>query len=222
MSRIRVTFIGVLFSVVAFASCTQIKVESIEELEQLAYAEESPYRTVIEQGGIRFELIYQPTEMLLLHEYKYLQEMVSEGKSEDQIQNQRENLNAYKQSFANLIQYKLILTPTDESDLVYAQLSKGFDNYSQWLQRLLFGLHEEIHLELGDGTEVPLASYQMDRNYGVSPSRSFLLSFPRQFNEQDLLKESRLTLVIGEFGLGTGKVFFSQKIPYPTIAFTGV
>lgn len=213
--------LGVLFLCVVGA-CNQISIESVEELEQLAYAEESPYRTTIEQSGIRFELIYQPAELLLLHEYKYLQELIIKGKPEQQILKQKQDLQAYTESFEQLVQFKLIITPTDDSDLVYAQLSRGFDTYSNWLQRLLFGLKEEIHLEMEDGTEVPLANYQMDRNYGVSPSRSFILSFPAMYNGKIVLEEQRLTLEIGEFGLGTGLVQFRQQLPYPSIQLKGV
>ena len=202
--------------------CQDITIESVEELERLAYAEQSPFTSTVEQAGIEFELIYQPPQLLLVHEYKYLERLIAEGKPEADIQAQRQNLAAYTQSFEHLIQYKLIITPTDASDLVYAQLEKGFDVYSAWLQRLLFGLQEEMQLKLADGTQVPLASYQMDRNYGVSPSRTFILSFPAHFEGKDLLQEKSFRVELAEFGLGTGRVQFKQELPYPRIQLTGV
>ncbi|MFV1883190.1 MAG: hypothetical protein ACMZ7B_01675 [Balneola sp.] len=197
--------------------CSGNEIRSLEELEQMAQNPTPDLRKEVVQGPFKFTINYLPPEVLLLNEYKYLEELKERGAEEEAIQKQIAFINLYKKSYASTLQFKVIITPEDGSDLIYEKMQQGFGAYSEWLQKLLFGIKEEITLVTPDGQEVPLIGYQMDRNYGVAKSRSFLLTFPKSWNGKEIEEHDSFKIRIDEFGLGTGRVTVKYSTPLPNI-----
>ncbi len=204
----------------AVVHCNNYEVDTLQALQELASDPPRELSKEITQAGVTFRIDYLPPEFLLLREYEYLQELELEEASEAAIQRQLEDIQQYREGYASVHHFRLVITPGDGSDLVYTRMGQGFDSYSQWLQNLLFGIGEEITVRLPDGTEVPLVDYRMERNYGTSPSRTFLLTFPNTWNGQVLTARESLTLEIDEFGLRTGSVKARFSLPFPAITYT--
>lgn len=61
-------------------------------------------------------------------------------------------------------------------DLVYGQGNR-FSTYQEAMETYQFGWRERIWLEYGD-KKIPMSGYQMENTFGVSPERSFIISFP--------------------------------------------
>ncbi|RNC79739.1 MAG: hypothetical protein ED557_14575 [Balneola sp.] len=222
MSKRKLTYLP--FALVAFAlllvQCKNYEVDSLEELQQLVSNPPPELSKQVSQGDFTFQIDYLPSEFLLLREYEYLEELKEREANEEAISRQLGYLEQYRKGYESVHQFKLTITPNDDTDLIYAKMGQGFNSYSQWLQKLLFGIKDEINLQLPDGTEIPVVDYRMDRNYGTSPSRTFLLTFPKEWNGEQLMKQDYLLLEINEFGLGTGKVQAKFSMPFPTIIYT--
>lgn len=208
-----------ILTVSAGTGCSKYEVNSLEQLEEIALAPPEELRKVITQGDFTFTIDYLATEVLLLSEYKYLKELEERKATEQAIAKQKEYITQYRKGYDSSIQFKVTITPVGDYDLIYAKMGNGFDSYSQWLQKLLFGIQEEMYLETKEGEEVPLSNYQMDRNYGTIKSRTFLLSFPIEWNGKQLLEEDQLKLRIDEFGLGTGRITAGFELPLPNIEY---
>lgn len=205
--------------VLLMTGCNKYEVSTIEELEELAYNPPKEIRKTITQGDFEFTIDYLPTEILLLSEYSYLKELEERGANEQSIQKQKDYLIQYRKGYDSSLQFKLIITPVGDSDLIYAKMGGGFDSYSQWLQKLLFGIKEEITLKTKNGTEIPLIDYRMDRNYGTLKSRTFLLTFSKEWNGEDILDQTQISIRLDEFGLGTGRIIVNYSLPFPEITF---
>jgi len=78
----------------------------------------------------------------------------------------------------------------------------------QRLHYLSFSMKEDLYL-LQDGKKIPCEMYHFERNYSLSPHRTFICGFPKTFagNKEDL------TLVLDSdyFELGPLKLFFSAQ-----------
>lgn len=197
----------------------EYEVTSLEELENLAKAGDPVFSKTIQQGVFEFTVEYLPTELLLLSEYRYLEELKARNASESAIKKQEEYIHKYRQGYEGNLYFRLRISPTTGEDLIYARMGQGFGSYSQWLQKLLFGIKEEIELVLPDAETVPLVHYQMDRNYGTTNSRTFMLAFPRHWNGQNIQDNEYIRLRINEFGLGSGRVQFRYELPLPGIQY---
>jgi hypothetical protein len=98
--------------------------------------------------------------------------------------------------------------PTFANDVVYGRLS-GYASYAEAQQAYASGLQERIWLE-ADGRKIPLAGYQMENSYGMSPARTFLLSFP----EFGALRKARtVQLVLDDIVPGMARQKITWKLP---------
>jgi len=94
-------------------------------------------------------------------------------------------------------------------DIVYNKSNNGFDGYSQWLNKLLFSLESYIYLSTADIDEIPPSLCYLERSYGMTKYRNFLIEFPKVFDNKNKINEyDAIKLTIDEFGLGTGNLKF--------------
>ncbi len=216
----------VIIATCLLAGCAKT-FDNIEEYEKFIKGEDYPYLKTETKKGIKVSARYMPTDGMLLHYYKsyetdYAKTLTDTTLTAEQIQDKIENLKTeltkQRKAFPNSIYFILTIGFEDESrDIIYDAMNTGFDNYSEWLQRLSFGMKEFIYLKTPKAGKVPLAIYDMERTFGMTKSRSLLLNFPKEFNETRLLKDKELKLVIKEFGLHTGRFIFEFKTPFKEI-----
>ncbi len=97
-------------------------------------------------------------------------------------------------------------------------MQQGFQNYSEWLQKLLFNLTEFIDLKTALIDEVPLVDYHFERSFGMTRHRTIMLVFPIVFNDVNLVQQEneQLSVRLKEFGLKTGILKFSFDLPLTT------
>ena len=134
----------------------------------------------------------------------------------------KEELKQEKEIYKRSIYFFLTIGYEDEKkDIVYEKMISGFNEYSQWLQKLMFGLKEYIYLQTALIDEIPVDTYQMDRTYGMTKSRTILLMFPKNFNEVDILDEENkwLKFKMKEFGLRAGRMTFKYDLPLDEVRY---
>lgn len=208
--------------VIVYTGCepSSYTFSQIEDLE--AFSRELPeqLQQTVTQGGFTFTLAYQPEDLLMLNEHKYLEELYAANASESRIKSQVSFISEQQKSFAQSLHFKLIITPDEDDDLIYKKLHQdGFGNYSAWLKKLLFGLQEHVHISTQNAQDIPLLNYQMTRSFGTNKSRSFLLHFPMTWNDEMIANGEPMTIEIDEFGLGIGKVSMTFDTPFPAVEF---
>ena len=219
-------FIILFISIIFLFSCTR-SFNSIDEFEKYVKGNDYPYLQTLNRKGIEVSLRYIPTDLIMIKYYREYEKNLSAVKQDttlSQIQltqkiiDVKKELEQKKESFSNSIYFYLSFGfENDKDDIVYNSMNSGFENYSEWLQRLLFGMKEFIYMKTPNAGVVPLSLYHMDRTYGLTKDRTLLLSFSTEFNEVKLLDEKKLTLIIKEFGLHTGRLVFEYKLPFKKI-----
>ncbi len=199
-------------------ACSENRVfETKADLEKHIYNSENGFSNQTTQGDFKISITYLPLDLMLANEVEYLNELTVRKANEKQIEEQKNFISKYQKSYEKSLYFKMVITPIEDVDLIYSKMGNGFDSYSQWLQKLLFGIKEDITLVTASKQEIPLLSYQMDRNYGTTTSRSFLLTFPRKWENKEVETGKYLTIRVDEFGLGIGRVQLNYDLPFPEV-----
>lgn len=68
-------------------------------------------------------------------------------------------------------------------------------SFSSNLHHLIYGLDNRIYLLTEDKTKVPVSLYQLDRNWGLTTSNRFLITFPMKSSDWDLTKDKEIEVV---------------------------
>lgn len=188
---------------------------SFEEADDLyAFVHSDDYAMVerAERGGYRFTARYLPPDAMMVNHYRLYERdrarvmadtSLGDAERAESLRSLGEEIDAIRSRYAKSASFQLTIEPTDGSDLVYRRLGVG--DYEGWLQTLLFGLHDRLVLRAG-AVDVTPSGYNMERTYGMTPSRTFLVSFPKA--DLPLERGGEVDFAIEEFGLGTGSVTF--------------
>lgn len=97
------------------------------------------------------------------------------------------------------------------------------NNGGQWrdrsrnLQRIMFEMGSFIRLQLKDGTEVEPLLVEYQRSFGMGLDRDFLMVFPKVSRQKPVAPP--FTVVVREFGQGTGTMRFDMGRPPAEMAF---
>ncbi len=203
------------------AGCGTKTFDDPDRFEQYVTSDIGPFVQSKAFEHVTVNARFATPEVMALSATKRLAEaraqLVSDTETPDSVKARRladlkERATERKKQYGSSLYFYLTIEPK-EGDLVYSSLeNQGFGAYQQWIRKLLFGLQEKITLTTDTVEEVPLSVYRMDRTFGMSKSRTFLLAFPSAFNASDLTS-SPVTLVIEEFGLRTGRIRFTFDIP---------
>jgi hypothetical protein len=217
----------VLFTLIIFLFACTKSFNSIDEFEKYVKGNDYPYLQTLNRKGIEVSLRYIPTDLIMIRFYREYEKNLSAVKQDTtlsqiqltpKINDMKKELEQHKESFSKSVYFYLnIGFENDKDDIVYNSMNSGFENYSEWLQRMLFGMKEFIYMKTPNAGVVPLSLYHMDRTYGLTKDRTLLLSFPTEFNDIKLLEEKNITLIIKEFGLHTGRFVFEYKLLFKKI-----
>jgi len=95
-----------------------------------------------------------------------------------------------------------------KKDVIYGGLS-GEATYQETLNKYLFGLKENIWVEW-NGVKYPLLQYHMVNTWGITPSRSFVLSFRELF---PINEKNTIFLVLDNLVPGQGRDKIKFEFP---------
>ncbi|MCB9234602.1 MAG: hypothetical protein H6581_23300 [Bacteroidia bacterium] len=186
----------------------QQTLEDPAEFARLIRGPQSPYLRETRNGDFQFSSNFLPAEVLISEELSnYKNSLGAVGESTQKTLKQRIQIEL--DSYHDFLYFSLHIRPLQGSDLVY-----GNSDFFDRLNFLMFGLDEFISLQTNEGEEIPLENYSMDRTFGLTGGRTFLLAFPATWNGNKLEDSGKLTLVLKEFGLQTGEVRLSWNPPF--------
>jgi hypothetical protein len=211
---------GMLICLGAFAGCTTRTFDDADAYAAYVTSESGPFVQVQDHEHVEVQARFAPPDAMAVSALRQVAEASNETHNTTGVSDSvrsvreaelRETARAQRKAFGRSLYFYLTVEPTD-GDLVYNALHhQGYDAYSRWLHRLLFGLQSKITLEAGDLNDIPLSVYRMDRSYGMARHRTFLLAFPGTFNDVDL-RAGSVQLVVEEFGLRTGRLTFDFNV----------
>lgn len=222
----------ILIWIFLLLGCSKAKTfNDLDEFEKYIKGDGSPYLQTVTKNGIVVSLRYITTEAMMLSAYRqYLEtrekliEDTSLSKEQriNKLNDVKKELLKQKGTYEQSLYFHLTIGYEDTSkDIVYEKMKVGYGTYSQWLQKLMFSLKEYVSLQSDAIGKIPLDMYHMERTFGMRKSRTFLLMFPVNFNKQDVLASENkwLELRVKEFGLGSGMLTFSFKLPLKGVKF---
>lgn len=203
--------------IVLVAGCGPREFNDPDRFEDFVSDVDGPFVRTSEHDHVTVRARFAPPEVMALPDVRYARERRSALRTNDRVSDStraarraeiEEELRSQRATYEASLYFYLTIEPT-EGDLVYRTLQqKGYGAYQQWLRRLLFGLQSKIRLQTDAIDEIPLSIYRMERSFGMSTSRTFLLAFPATFDGTDLRTQS-VDLVVSEFGLRTGAITFT-------------
>ena len=183
----------------------------VQSFEEHLKQPDSPLTISKIANGVKLQARWVPTDGMMLNDYRRLRQQeerlfrdsaLTVIERDAMVRDLRQKLKKKRQGYRNSHYINLTISYEDEAkDVVYTSMQKGFGEYSQWLQKLLFGLNKMIYLQDKAGQKTELDTYHFERTYGMSKSRTLLLMFP----SDPLQAPTSIDLVIEEFGLGIGQ-----------------
>lgn len=227
-------FIVGLLCICVGTFCSRRRTETLADFQQLdnfPRGDEPPFVQTITANELRISLRYMPTERVMLNSYRqYLEDkekilassFLNDNEQRASIEELKLSLRLRKEATSRSLYFHLTIAYVDpRKDLVYERMKHGHQAYSEWLQKLMFGLRDTITLQSPACGEVPLDVYHMERSFGLQKSSSFVLVFPARFNDHAVLDPNNewLQLQITEFGLGTGPLTFRYQLPFKEITY---
>lgn len=225
-------YIFLFLWILTILGCNKTKTfNDLENFEKYVKGDNSPYLQTISKSGRKVSLRYMPTDAMMINSYRQylevrtkLQEdtLLSKEQRISKLDDAKNEVLRRKNTYDQSLYFHLTIGFEDDSkDIVYDKMQKGYEAYSHWLQKLMFNLQQYIYLQTAAIDEIPLGLYHMERTFGMRKSRTFLLMFPAQFNEQHVSDPDNdwLKLRIKEFGLGTGTLTLEFKLPFEVVRF---
>lgn len=197
-------------------SCEK-KVFEPAEYEAYIRSDESPYLNTVIKNGVKISLRYMPAEALLLSHYKYYtQELnsisgdstISQTVKLNRIEEQKKRLINYEKAFKTSLHFLLTIVFEDNQRDIEYQNGGNFEQYSNWLQTLLFRFEEFIYIQSDAFGELHPSLCHMERIYGGFKHRNILVQFPKYLDGNNLLDKMPIEVCLKEFGLGSGPVTF--------------
>lgn len=189
-SRNSTMHIGVLvFILFFFCSCQQKEFIDVAEMTDFLKNKENGYFQTKNINGIDFELMYQPTDLMVIREL-------------DDVYN-RNIINSLKKKYSENLYFNLGISIKGQELL--NSVPQNRDDFGALVMQLSFEMDKKIHLYTDIKDTIKMADYVYPRMYGMSKTTSILFVFPR--NEK-FFNSEYLNFTIEDIGLKTGEIKF--------------
>ena len=173
-------------------ACNQNTFDTKEQLLTFLQNEENGFVHTKSVNGVNYKLLYKPTDLMVS------QEMNDQWTPTD--------IDSLRNKYKEYIYFNLSISKNNKELL--SNISGDRQTYGTMVNNLAFGMRENVHLFNTKRDTIPMLDYVYPRMYGMSPSTSMLLVYPKN----EYLVGETITLTIEDLGFGTGEVRFSQKI----------
>lgn len=183
-----------------FCSCDRAgEFETSEELKNYLENEENGYVIYKEIGGIDFNLLYKPTDLMVLDEL----ENINDKYTLSEVYKLREKYSQY---------IYVILSMSKENKSLLNILGGDKYRYGEFLNKLSFSMDDVVSLYNEKRDTLPLLSHVNSRFFEVSQADKIIFAFSR---DSKIIKGDNLFFVIKDFGFNTGDLKF--KLPVKNI-----
>ena len=171
-----------------------------DELKQML-SDDSEYTRIIKRHGFKIKATYLPMRYFYLRERTAVADSVFTEQTETEIQ---EKIQKY---YSNGLYFIVNLSFEDNDKDILNATSKHFGEWSANLQKFLFKMNDYIYLETTQHKEIKLSVYDFQRTFGYTKDRSMILSFPKTFNNKEILSDESefLRMHFKEWGWNIGR-----------------
>lgn len=198
--------LAIAMFIFAMAGCRPEYLNKEELVDYINDPDNGAYQ-VQNRGGVEVAVSYKPTDLLILQENGWKQEIA------------QEKYETLKQKYEG--QYYFTLRLSQNSKEVVNVNTAGPAGFSALVETLSFRMGEFTHLTTKTDT-VAVADYIFSRTYGMSNSNDLLFVF----SKDEAKNNEWVQLNLKEFGLGLGNLTFRFKtkdlVQIPKIEFKEV
>jgi hypothetical protein len=170
-------------------SCQNKTFDTVEEITTYINEEDNQYRYSKTINGVKYELTYRPTDLLVNQE-------VENKKNKKQIETLRKK-------YANYMYFNLSMSLNDRELL--SNVSGDKQKFGQMVNDLAFGMEEKVNLFTPKKDTLSMADFIYPRMYGMTNNTTIMIVYPR---EKKYFEEDFLNFTIQDLGLDTGEVKF--------------
>jgi hypothetical protein len=173
---------------ITLSSCTKENFTSKEELLEFVTNPENGYLQEKQVNGIKYNLLYKPTDLLVAQELR-------DSFSMDDVSRLRKKYDPY-------LYFNLSMSLKNQELLT--SLAGDRSKFGAMVNTLAFDMDRYVHLYTEKKDTIPLADFVYPRMYGMSKSTDLLFVYPND----ELTKSQDLRLTIEDFGFYTGEIKF--------------
>ena len=187
-------------------------------------SEQSSHTRTVLVNGIKASLKYLPPAAMMVNDLNRYRDEKTRVSRDTQLSaparaaildKMDSELRQRRAGYQRYLHFRLTLEYEDlKKDVMFESMKGGQANYSRWLQKLSFGLQQQLSLQTDSGEQIPVELYHLEPNFGLNHSVNLLLAFPASHDRQAILDSTgHLKVNINDFGLGTGPLIFEYDLP---------
>lgn len=170
-------------------SCQNKTFDTVEEITTYINEEDHQYRYSKTINGVKYELTYRPTDLLVNQE-------VGNKKNKKEIELLRKKYSKY-------MYFNLSMSLNDRELL--SNVAGDKQKFGQMVNDLAFGMDQKVHLFTKEKDTLSMADFVYPRMYGMSKSTVIMIVYPR---DKKYLNNEYLNFTIEDLGLYTGEIKF--------------
>jgi hypothetical protein len=170
-------------------SCQNNTFDTVEEITTDINEEDHQYRYSKTINGVKYELTYRPTDLLVNQE-------VGNKKNKKEIELLRKKYSKY-------MYFNLSMSLNDRELL--SNVAGDKQKFGQMVNDLAFGMDQKVHLFTKEKDTLSMADFVYPRMYGMSKSTVIMIVYPR---DKKYLNNEYLNFTIEDLGLYTGEIKF--------------
>lgn len=173
-------------------ACHDMRFESAEELSAFVYNENNHYTQHKIINGVRFDLTYKPTDLMV-------SQQIGDTGSDTRI-------GQLRKQYGNHLYFTLKMSKNDQ-ELLTSAVSNRVE-FGEMVHQLSFEMQEKVQLTTSSKEAIAMTDFIYPRMYGLSKATSILFVFPR---DSRVLEADYLNFTIADLGLMTGEVRFKLE-----------
>lgn len=170
-------------------SCQNKTFDTVEEITTYINEEDNQYRYSKTINGVKYELTYRPTDLLVNQE-------LEDKKNKKQIE-------LLRKKYANYMYFNLSMSLNDRELL--SNVVRDKQKFGQMVNDLAFGMEEKVNLFTPKKDTLSMADFIYPRMYGMTNNTTIMIVYPR---DKKYLEDDYLNFTIQDLGFDTGEVKF--------------
>jgi hypothetical protein len=170
-------------------SCQNKTFDTVEEITTYINEEDNQYRYSKTINGVKYELTYRPTDLLVNQE-------VGNKKNKKQIELLRKKYSKY-------MYFNLSMSLNDRELL--SNVVRDKQKFGQMVNDLAFGMEEKVNLFTPKKDTLSMADFIYPRMYGMTNNTTIMIVYPR---DKKYLEDEYINFTIQDLGFDTGEVKF--------------
>jgi hypothetical protein len=184
-------FYCLMFYVLCLCSCSTSEYLTPDELAVFVRQKEHGLCKVVEKGGVKLEVIYRPTDLLVGQELENPIDTTA--------------INRLRKKYSSHYYFILSLSKDNKEAL---HQTENLETYSDLVETMSFRMPEYVSLTTSNSDTIAVSDFMLNRTFGMSASTDILFAFDKEKSKN----KEWVQFNLDEIGLGAGDQTFRFRV----------